>query len=200
MPDHDLKQVKADLEMMRTVAGVSEGPVRRDLAGNLLLAGAGLVTAAWALVSHGMAQLWGLAAVLLPVGYLVRLRVQHGKASGGPPQVRREFATAGWVLLLAVPFVGYALWAQWMGIRPILVLATTIFFVGMLMLGGVITRPRNPELAPWCLSLMAGALVMPSVALSPVSVLGFMLAVGGLVSACVVGMQLRQGATDGIAG
>ncbi|HXN47222.1 MAG TPA: hypothetical protein VN893_11315 [Bryobacteraceae bacterium] len=198
MSEYDLKQVKADLDTIRTVAGISEGPVRHDLLGNLVIAAAGFVTAGWAMLAHGLWQMCGLVAVLLPVGYLIGLRVRHRKQSGGSPQVRQDFAAAGSVLALAVPFVGYALWAQRMGIPPMLVLATTVFFVGMLMLGGVIGRPRHPGLAPWCLALMVGALAMPSTTLSPVSLIGFMLAAGGLASAGVIGIQLRRGAPDGL--
>ncbi|HEY6971408.1 MAG TPA: hypothetical protein VJA94_19520 [Candidatus Angelobacter sp.] len=200
MSEYDLKQVKADLDVIRAAAGIGEAPVRRDVMGNLLIAAAGLITAVWGLLFHGIEQIWGLLAVLLPAGYLVSLRIRHRKASGGSPQVRREFTAAGWVLSLAVPFVGYALWAQWMGIPPMLVLATTVFFVGMLMLNGVIAKPRHIELAPWCLALMAGALGMPSAVLSPVSIIGFMITAGGLLSACVIGVQLRQGILDGLRG
>lgn len=197
MTEYNLKQVKADLDTIRTAAGISEGLTRQDLTGNALIALAGLIVAGWAMISRGERQLWGLGAVLLPLGYLIGLRVRHRKANGGSPQVRREFAAAGSVLSLAVPFVAYAFWAQRMRIPPMLVLATTVFFVGMLMLSGVMTRPRHPELAPWCLALMAGALAIPSTVLSPVTVIGFMLTAGGLASACVVGIRLRQGAPDG---
>jgi len=200
MPEYNLKQVKADLDTIRSAAGISEAPMRHDLLGNLGIALAGFTTAIWAMLFHGVWQLWGLMAVLLPVGYLIGVRVRHSKERGGSPQIRQEFVAAYSVLTLAVPFVGYTLWAQWMGIRPILVLATTVFFVGMLMLGGVIARPRRPGLAPWSLALMVGALVMPSTALSPVSLIGFMLAAGGLASACIIGIQLRQGVPDGIPG
>lgn len=200
MSEYDLQQVKADLDTIRNAAGISDGPSRHDLLGNALVACAGLVTAGWAMRSHGLGQIWGLAAVLLPLGYLIGLRLRHGKANGGSPQVRQEFAAACSVLSLAVPFIAYALWAQHMKIPPMLVLATTVFFVGMLMLGGVIARPRHPELAPWCLALMAGALVIPSTALSPVTVIGLMLTAGGLASACVVGVQLRQGTPHGFPG
>lgn len=200
MAEYDLRQVKADLDTIRTAAGISAGPTRHDLLGNALVALAGLIVAGWAMLSHGVWQLWGLAAVFLPMGYLARLRLRHSKASGGSPQVRQEFAAACSVLSLAVPFVAYALWAQRMKIPPMLVLATAVFFVGMLMLGGVLTRPRHPEIAPWCLALMVGALVIPSTALSPITVIGFMLTGGGLASACVVGIQLRQGARNGFPG
>src|ERR1700746_2598808 len=184
MSDYNLKQVKVDLETIRAAAGISEVPMRHDLLGNILIAAAGLITASWAMASHGMAQLWGLAAVLLPVGYVIWLRTQHRESGDGSPEVRREFAAAGRVLLLAVPFVGYALWAQWMGIRPMLVLATSIFFVGTLMLGGVMARPRNPGFAPWCLALMVGALALPSTTLSPGGLILFTLAAGGFGSPC----------------
>jgi F0F1-type ATP synthase assembly protein I len=197
MFEYDLRQVRADLDTIRTAAGISERPTWQDLLCNVLVAVSGLVTAGWAMLSHGVWQVFGLAAVLLPVGYLITLRVSHRKANGGSPQVRQEFAAAGSVLLLAVPFVAYALWAQQMRIPPMLVLATTIFFVGTLMLSGVLTRPRHPEIAPWCLALMGGSLAIPSTAVSPVTVIGFMLAAGGFASACVVGIRLRQGVSDG---
>jgi hypothetical protein len=152
------------------------------------------------MLSHGVWQICGLTAVLLPVGYLISLRVRHSKASGGSPQVRQEFAAAGSVLFLAVPFVAYALWAQRMRIPPMLVLATSVFFVGMLLFNGVIARPRRPELAPWCLALMAGALALPSTVLSPVIMIGLMLMAGGLASTCIVVIQLRQGASNGLPG
>jgi hypothetical protein len=200
MPEYDLKQVKADLDTIRTAAGITEGLSRDDLLGNALIAISGLAVAGWAMLSHGVWQIWGFAAVLLPVGYLIKLRVHHRKTSGGSPQVRQEFAEAGSVLSLAAPFIAYALWAQRMGIRPMLVLATTVFFVGMMMLGGVMGRPRRLAIAPWCLAFMAGALVIPSTTLSPVTVIGFMLSAGGFASVCVVGIQLRQGTRNGFPG
>lgn len=199
MSQYDLKQVKADLDAIRMAAGINDGPTRHDLLGNALVALAGLLTAGWALLSHGVWQICGLAGVLLPAVYLVRLRVRNRAASGGSPQVRQEFASAVSVMWLAVPFVAYALWAQRMRIPPMLVLATTVFFVGMTMLSGVIARPRHPELAPWCLAFMAGALVIPSTALSPVTVIGLMLTAAGVAAACIVGIRLRQGAGDGSA-
>jgi F0F1-type ATP synthase assembly protein I len=200
MAEYDLKQLRADLDTIRSAAGISEGPTRHDLLWNALIALAGLVVAGWAMLSHGVWQLGGFVAVVLPVSYLIGLRVRHRKASGGSPQIRREFAQACAVLSLAVPFVAYVLWAQRMKIPPMLVLATSVFFVGMIMLNGVIGRPRRLELAPWCLALMVGALAIPSTALSPVTVIGAMLTAGGLVSACVVGIRLRHGRPDGISG
>ncbi|HYM76493.1 MAG TPA: hypothetical protein VE377_10995 [Candidatus Dormibacteraeota bacterium] len=197
MSGYDLQQVKADLDTIRTAAGISRGPARYDLLGNALVALAGLIVAGWTMLSHGFWQIWGFAAVLLPVAYLIRLRVRHRKGSGGSPEVRQEFAAAASVLALAVPFVAYALWAQRMGIPPMLVLATTIFFVGMLMLGGVISPPRRLAIAPWCLALMAGALVIPSSPLSPITVIGLMLSAGGFASACIVWMQLRKEERNG---
>ena len=200
MSAYDLQQVKADLDTMRNAAGISDKPVRHDLVGNALLALAGLIAAGWAILSQGVTQLWGLAAVLVPVGYLISLRLRHTKASGGSPQVRQEFANAGAVLSLAVPFVAYALWAERMKIPPMLVLATSIFFVGLLMLSGVLARPRRLELAPWCLAFMAGALIVPSTTLSPVAVIGLMLAAAGFASACIVGIHLRKEDPHAIAG
>jgi hypothetical protein len=188
-----LQQVKADLDTIRNAAGISDRPARHDLLGNILIALAGLAIAAWAMFSPGVWQILGLAAVLVPVGYLISLRIRNGKASGGSPQVRQDFATAASVLSLAVQFVAYAVWAQRMRIPPMVVLATSVFFVGLLMLGGVMARPRRLEFAPWCLAFMAGALVMPATALSPTAVIGFMLAAGGFASACVAGLRLRQG-------
>jgi hypothetical protein len=200
MSAYDLKQVKADLDAIRTAAGINERPTRQDLLGNALIAVAGLITAGWTMLSHGVWQIFGFVAIMLPVGYLIRLRVGHRKLNGGSPQVRHEFAVAGAVLLLGFPFVAYALWAQRMGIRPMLVLATTVFFVGMLMLGDVAARPRRPEMAPWCLALMGGALLLPSTAVSPVTVIGLMLTAGGLASASVVGIRLLQREPDGFPG
>jgi hypothetical protein len=200
MSTYDLHQVKTDLETIRNAAGISDGPARHDLLGNVLVALAGLSAAAWAMLMHGVAQIWGLAAVVVPIGYLISLRVRHRKSTGGSPQVRQDFAAAGSVLSLAVPFVAYALWAQRMKIPPMLVLCTSVFFVGMLMLGGVMSRPRRLELAPWCLAFMAGALLMPATALSPIAVIGLMLAAGGFTSAGIVGIQLRQGEPDGLRG
>jgi hypothetical protein len=198
MADYDLKQVKADMDTIRAVAGISEGPTRHDLLGSVLIALTGVVIASWATLSHGLWQICGLLTVLAPVGYLVGLRIRHSRTSGGSPQVRQDFAAACSVLLLAVPFLGYALWAERMGIRPMLVLATTVFFVGVLLFNGVIARPRHPAFAPWCLALMAGALLIPSTMLSPVTVIGFMLVVGGFTSAIVIGIQRRWGVLDGL--
>jgi len=196
MSEYDLKQVKADLETIQAAAGIGEGPVGRDVAGNLLIAFAGALMAGWAMLASGLWQMCGFAAVLLPAGYLIALRVRHRKPGGGSPQVRQEFLAAGAVLSLAIPFVGYALWAQWMGIAPMLALATAIFFVGALLWNGVIARHGRPALAPWCLALMVGALAVPSVALSPVCVIGLMLAAGGLGSAAVAWIQMRRVADE----
>ena len=200
MSAYDLQQVRADLDTIRNAAGISAKPVRHDLVGNALIAISGLIAAGWAILSQGVTQLWGLAVVLLPVGYLISLRLRHSRARGGSPQVRQDFATAGAVLSLGVPFVAYALWAERMKIPPMLVLATSIFFVGLLMLSGVLARPRRLELAPWCLAFMVGALLVPSTTLSPVAVIGLMLAAGGFASACVVTVQLRKGDPHAIAG
>lgn len=200
MSDYDLKQVKSDLETIRAAAGISEGPARHDLLGSALVALAGAMVAGWAAMSNGLWQICGLLALSAPIAYMIGLRVRHSRANGGSPQVRQDFAAAGSVLLLAVPFVGYALWAQRMGIRPMLVLATAVFFVGTQMLSGVLSRSRHPELVPWCVALMAGALLLPSTALSPITVIGFMLLAGGGVSTAVIGLQRRWEAADGLAG
>src|ERR1700690_4656879 len=110
MSEYDLKQVKADLDTIRTVAGISEGPVRHDLLGNLVIAAAGFVTAGWAMLAHGLWQMCGLVAVLLPVGYLIGLRVRHRKQSGGSPQVRQDFSAGGSVLAVGGAVVGCPLW------------------------------------------------------------------------------------------
>jgi hypothetical protein len=200
MPEYDLKQMKADLETIQAVAGISDGPARHDLLGSALVALAGVMIAGWAALSHGLWQICGLLALLAPVAYIIGIRIRHSRVNGGSPQVRQDFAAAGSVLLLAGPFVGYALWAGNMGIQPMLVLATTVFFVGVLVLNGVLSRPRHPELAPWCLALMAGALLLPSTAFSPITIIGFMLMAGGGVSAIVIGIRRRKEAVDGLPG
>lgn len=202
MSDYDLKQVKTDLDTIRAAAGISEGPARHDLPGSVLLALAGAMVASWAMLSHTFWQIYGFLAVLIPAGYLIGLRVRHSKTRGGSPQVRQDFKAAASVLSLAVPFVVYALWAKQMGIQPMLVLATAVFFVGVLLLNGVISRPRYPELAPWCLAFMAGALLIPSTTISPIAIIGLMLAGGGITSACIIGMRRgirrRRGVFNGL--
>ena len=200
MPDDDLNQVKADLETIRAVAGISESPAPHDLLGSALVALAGAMVAAWAALSNGLWQICGLLALLAPVAYIIGIRIRHSRVNGGSPQVRQDFAAAGSVLLLAGPFVGYALWAGNMGIQPMLVLATAVFFVGAQILSGVLSRPRHPEFIPWCLAMMAGALLLPSTTLSPITVIGFMLLAGGGMSTVVIGLQRRREAADGFPG
>ena len=200
MSEYNLQQVKADLDTIRAAAGISQGPTRSDLLGNFLIALAGVIVAGQAALSHGVWQVAGFVATLLPLGYIFWQRLRHQKDKGGSPQVRQEFRASASVLALAAPFVAYTLWALRMRIPPLLVLATTVFFVGTLIFPGLIANPRNLALAPWCMAFMAGALVIPSTSLSPVTVIGFMLTAGGCASAGIIAIQLRREAGHGFAG
>jgi hypothetical protein len=117
--------------------------------------------------------------VLLPVVYLISLRVKHRSSVGGSPAVRREFADALWILTLGVPIVAYSVWAQYLGVPPLLVLATVVFFVGVMMIGGA---AQQPTLLSCGLAMMAGALVIPLKLVSPVAAIAVVLVVGGAIA------------------
>jgi preprotein translocase subunit Sec61beta len=130
---------------------------------------------------------------------MIHVRLEQGAALGGSPQVRQEFAESLRILLLAVPFSVYVFWALWMGIQPKLVLSTCVFFVGLLMVGALIRTGRHIEVLPWSAVLMIGALAFPATSLSPVLVLGMMIAVAGLISALILRSRLRSVISHGLA-
>jgi hypothetical protein len=198
MSDHDLTRVRADLATIKEAAGIKDGPRREDIVTNCLVALAGLCAALWTLLAHGSWHVWGLSAVLIPVGYMIHVRLRNGAAQGGSPQVRSEFSESLRILLLAIPFSVYAFWALRMGIPPKLVLATCLFFVGMLMAGALIGTVRHVEVLPYCAILMIVALALPATSLSPVLVLGLMIAGSGLTSALILRSRLRSVVKHGL--
>jgi hypothetical protein len=181
MATDDLHAVQRDLDAMRAALDL-DGATVDSARGHALIALAGLVTLLWVAVVPAPLQLWGLLSVLIPSGYLVAIRARHREAAGGSPAVRREFRDALRVLFLSVPIVAYTFWAQWLGVPPLVVLATAIFFIGVMMFGG---SRHQPAMACWGVTLMAGALILPAKFASPVVVIAGVLILAGTLSALV---------------
>jgi hypothetical protein len=181
MATDDLNAVQRDLDAMRAALDL-DGATVDGVRGHALIALAGLVTLLWVALAPPPLQFWGLLSVLIPSGYLVAVRARHREASGGSPAVRREFGDGLRVLLLGVPIVAYTLWAQRLGVPPLTVLATTVFFIGVMMFGG---SRHQPALAFWGVTMMAGAFVLPANLTSPVVVIGAVLAVAGTAGAII---------------
>jgi len=62
------------------------------------------------------------------------------------------------------------------------VLATTVFFIGVMMLGG---SRHHPAIACWGLTLMVGAFVLPMKLMSPIIVIAAALVVAGAIGALI---------------
>ena len=180
MPTDDLRNIQRELDAVRTALDLN-GDTVDDAPGHALIAVAGLITLAWAAVAPSL-QLWGLASVLIPAAYLAAQGGKHRDASDGSPSVRRQFRDALRVLLLGVPIVGYTFWAQRLGVPPLVVLATAVFFVGVMMFGG---SRHQPAVACWGLTLMAGSLLLPVQLTSPVIVIATVLTVAGSLGAVI---------------
>jgi hypothetical protein len=177
----DLRGVQRNLDALRDVLELNGDRVN-DVRGHALIAVAGLVTLMWVTIVPAQLQFWGLLSVLIPTGYLVTLRVQHREAVDGSAAVRREFRDALRVLALGVPIVAYTFWAQRLGMPPLVVLATVVFFVGVMMLGG---SRHQPAVACWGVALMAGALTLPMQLTSPVVVIAAVLLIAGALGALI---------------
>ena len=108
MDSRDLERVRADLETIKQVAGITGHPRAEDVIIGYLIAVAGVGCAAWTMVTAAALHLWGFVALLLPVTYVIRDRLHNAADKGGSPQVRLEFAESLRVLVLALPFCGYA--------------------------------------------------------------------------------------------
>jgi hypothetical protein len=196
MDNRDLERVRADLATIRQVAGITSQPRAEDVVTSYLIALAGVLCAVWTIVAREYGDVWGLSALLLPLAYVTRDRMRNSADKGGSPQVRSEFAESLRVLWLALPFCGYALWALHMQIPPKLVLATGVFFVGTLMVSSLSGAPRRLELVPYCIAFMAGALAVPAMPISPVLIIGLMLAAAGSCSGAWLQRKLKLGAAD----
>jgi hypothetical protein len=181
MPTDDLRAMQRDLDAVHAALDLN-GQSVDNVRGHALIAVAGLLTLAWVAVAPTSLQLFGFLSVLIPTGYLVALGAKHREARDGSPAVRRELWDAVRVLLLGIPIVAYTFWAQRLGVPPLVVLATAVFFVGVMMVGG---SRHQPALACWGLSLLAGALLLPVRLASPVVVIAAVLAVAGAVSAAI---------------
>jgi hypothetical protein len=181
MASDDLRAARRDLDALRDALDLRSSGVDTPL-GHALIAVAGAVTLTWVALTPPSLHHWGLLSVLLPCSYVVGLRVAHRDAAEGSPAVRRDFREAIRVLALGVPLVAYTFWAQHFGVPPLIVLATTVFFVGVMMLGG---SWQQPAFAYWGLTLMAGALVLPLQLASPVAVIAAMLVMAGGLGAAL---------------
>ena len=185
MADPDIDRVKADLERLNETLGL--GANIDDARGHALVAASGALTLAWTMLAPPHWHFLGLLSVLLPMAYLVKLRVTHRSSVGGSPAMRRQFADALWILTLGVPIMAYSVWAQYLGVPPLLVLATVVFFVGVMMLGGA---PQQPTLASWSVAMMAGALAIPLKLVSPVAAIAVVLVLGGLFAGFIARRQV----------
>lgn len=181
MAADDLRAMQRDLDALRDALDLDAGGVDTAL-GHALIAVAGLLALAWVALAPAQLQVWGLLSILLPCGYLVTLRATHRETVDGSAAVRREFKDALRVLALGIPIVAYSFWAQRLGVPPLTVLATTVFFIGVMMLGG--SRHR-PAIACWGLTLMAGAFVLPMKLMSPIIVIAAALVVAGAIGALI---------------
>jgi hypothetical protein len=200
MRNEDLERLKADLATMKEIAGVTDAPQREDVVTASLIGASGLCCGLWTLLTPTTWHLWGLLAVAMPVAHLILVRLRNGADRGGSPRARAEFAESVRLLLLAIPFSAYSLWALHMKIPPRLVLATGVFFTGTLMVGALIGTARRYEVLPYCVAFMVAALALPATSLPPLLVIASMLAGSGLCSAAWlawgVGAEERHGLAD----
>lgn len=189
--DPQLERLKADIESIRAVAGLGEPLTGADLRVNLVTAAAGGFALVWSLLARPYWHIWGLLGVLVPFAYLLTLRWKHRRSTGASPAKRREDDQDLKVLWLAIPYVGYSLWGRYLGMKPMHVLGTVVFFVAIQMLAGSLADPRQRYVICWALALAIGALLLPIVSLSPVAILGLVIALGGAGSSFIIYRSLR---------
>jgi hypothetical protein len=184
MAEPNIERVKADLHQLQHTLGIS--PSQDDPLAHALVAASGLASLAWTALAPARWHFLGLLSILVPVAYLIVLRFKQRASVGGSPLARREFVDGVGVLALAIPIVIYTLWAQYLGITPLLVLATVMFFVGVMMVGGA---AQPSVLLCWGLAIMAGGLLIPLKLVSPVAAIALALIAGGSISALIVRRQ-----------
>ena len=87
MANDDLTRVRSDLETIEHALAIPPDCQPREMRIYLLLAAAGLVALAGALVPHGLSPVWGMCAFIVPT--IAWLRVARTESTAGECGQRR---------------------------------------------------------------------------------------------------------------
>jgi hypothetical protein len=158
---------------------------------NLLFAAAGLVSVAWALLSHGYYPLIGLCTLAVPLTAWARAGTAAHSHLSHP-----DFRSAMRTIWLAVPLAGLFAWSRYVELPPAQFLGLAIFVVGAILFSSAVGQKQMNSIAGWSAALMAGGLLLP-IGLAPVvAVFAGTLGLGGFLSA-VLAFMTREGRAHG---
>lgn len=194
MADADLRRLREDLATMRQAAGMELPFGREDVWLSLATGVTGLVAVVWALLNPGHRASWGLIpALIVIVGYGIRLRVKFRASTGRSPTRRREY-TFSFVLagLIAAAALVYRLWARQLAIPFPYVQGTAIFFAGLLVAGIALTSRGRLYAIGIAIPMMLCGLAVPLLKMHPVLLFGIAMTAAGPVMAAIQNCQLRK--------
>lgn len=185
----NLDQLRDDLAAVRAAAGLEPVWNRGAIRTHLLLTAAGIAAATWAVLPHGLSEIAGFAAFAIPVAdwaWRYGIRSTHTAAED------REWREAAAVMWYAVPLSALALWSRAVGLNAVTMAGLMLFMIGLVLFGPAVSERGQRPLLGWAIAFMIGGLVAPLRVASFVPVVGLAIALGAIVSAAWIAVDLRR--------
>jgi hypothetical protein len=185
----ELDRLRDDLATMRAAAGLEPVWNRHAIRTHVLLAVAGVAAAGWAIFPHGLPQVIGMAAFIVPlVDWWLQAR---GRPSGSAADDREWRETLA-VLWYALPLTVLAVWSRAVGLELVTMAGLMVFMLGFVLFGSAVSeRPVRPLLG-WAVAFMLGGLLLPLRTGWIVPIVGLAVSVGALGSAAWIAADLRR--------
>ena len=137
-------------------------PTRAETLLHVEIAAVGVLLILWTLIPHPWWDHTGFLLLAWPISAYWR-RLKRANAPR-PPLDRHEWRDGLRVMVLGIPLLAFIAWGTYMQLHPLVILACTLFFLGLLLFSGAIESTENRYLLGWALGLMAAGLAVPGAA------------------------------------
>jgi hypothetical protein len=204
MSEVKLDRVREDLAVMKQALGLRPPFEREHVWINLALAAVGLIVAALTAFTSVAAvpatpgsagQFAYLALLVVPVlvGF-AGLAVLAYRRKADAPLLWRESRQSAVLAVVAAPlYIGFLIWAVWLGVSPGALTTATLFLAGLFSLLGALADPRRRFALGWGIATLLAGAGSPLGSYGNAGILvGGWLLLGGLSTAGLLSWHLRN--------
>jgi diacylglycerol kinase len=185
----EIDRLRNDLATMRAATGLAPAWNEHAIRTHLLLAAAGAVAALWAVLPHGLWEIAGLAAFIVPVvDWWWQARGRANRSASDDREWREGLMVFWYVLPLGV----LAWWSRAVGLELVTMAGLMCFMLGFVLFGSAVSARGARPLLGWALAFMIGGLLIPMRMDAIVPILGLAICAGALTSAGWIAVDVRR--------
>src|SRR5262245_28698406 len=145
----DIDRLRDDLATMKAATGLDPAWNEQAIRTHLLLAAAGAVAALWAILPHGLWEIAGLAAFVVPVVDWWWQARGRANRSASDDREWREGLTVFWYVL---PLGALAWWSRAVGLELVTMAGLMWFMLGFVLFGSAMSERRVRPLLGWAIA------------------------------------------------